>query len=134
VRYHLCWGSWHGPHAFDIPLADVADIMLRVKAKAYLIEGANARHEHEYEVWETVRLPAGKVLIPGVVTHSTDVVEHPRLVAQRIQRFAGLLGKENVMAGADCGFGDRSHPQIAWAKLRALVEGADLASKALWGR
>jgi 5-methyltetrahydropteroyltriglutamate--homocysteine methyltransferase len=134
VRYHLCWGSWHGPHAFDIPLADVADIMLRVKAKAYLIEGANARHEHEYEVWETVRLPAGKVLIPGVVTHSTDVVEHPRLVAQRIQRFAGLLGKENVMAGADCGFGDRSHPQIAWAKLRALVEGAELASKALWGR
>jgi 5-methyltetrahydropteroyltriglutamate--homocysteine methyltransferase len=132
VRYHLCWGSWHGPHAFDIPLIDVVDIMLLVKARAYLIEGANARHEHEYEVWESVQLPDGKVLVPGVVTHSTDVVEHPQLVAQRIQRFAALLGKENVIAGADCGFGDRSHPQIAWAKLRSLVEGAELASKTLF--
>jgi len=132
VRYHLCWGSWHGPHAFDIPLSDVVDIMLRVKAKAYLIEGANARHEHEYAVWETVRLPAGKILVPGVVTHSTDVVEHPMLVAQRIQRFTALVGKENVIAGADCGFGDRSHPQIAWAKLKSLTQGAALASKALF--
>jgi 5-methyltetrahydropteroyltriglutamate--homocysteine methyltransferase len=134
IRYHLCWGSWHGPHAFDIPLIDIVDLMLRVKAQAYLIEGANARHEHEYYVWETVRLPDGKILAPGVVTHSTDVVEHPMLVSQRIQRFAGLVGRENVIAGADCGFGDRSHPQIAWAKLKSLVEGAELATKALWGR
>jgi 5-methyltetrahydropteroyltriglutamate--homocysteine methyltransferase len=134
IRYHLCWGSWHGPHAFDIPLADVVDIMLRVKAQAYLIEAANARHEHEYIVWENVRLPDGKILIPGMVTHSTDVIEHPTLVAQRIARFANVVGKENVIAGADCGFGDRSHPQIAWAKLAALVEGARLASEMLWER
>lgn len=134
IRYHLCWGSWHGPHAFDLPLADVVDIMLRVKAQGYLIEAANARHEHEYAVWETVRLPEGKILIPGMVTHSTDVVEHPMLVSQRIQRFAQAVGRDNVIAGADCGFGDRSHPQIAWAKLAALVEGARLASGVLWGR
>jgi 5-methyltetrahydropteroyltriglutamate--homocysteine methyltransferase len=96
-----------------------------------LIEAANARHEHEYALWETVRLPEGKILIPGVITHSTDVVEHPELVSQRIQRFAALLGKENVIAGADCGFGSRSHPQIAWAKLRSLAEGAKLATAAL---
>jgi len=131
VRYHLCWGSWHGPHAFDIELKDVADLMLRVKAQAYLIEGANARHEHEFEVWKTVRLPEGKILVPGVITHSTDVVEHPELVSQRIQRFAALVGRENVIAGADCGFGGRSHPQIAWAKLRSLAEGAALATRAL---
>ncbi len=131
VRYHLCWGSWHGPHAYDLELERIVDILLTVKAQAYLIEGANARHEHEYAVWEKVKLPDGKILIPGVVTHSTDVVEHPELVSQRLRRYARLLGKENVMAGADCGFGGRSHPQIAWAKLRALVEGAALASKAL---
>jgi 5-methyltetrahydropteroyltriglutamate--homocysteine methyltransferase len=131
VRYHLCWGSWHGPHAFDIELKDVVDLMLKVKAQAYLIEGANARHEHEYSVWDDVRLPEGKILIPGVVTHSTDVVEHPEVVSQRIQRFAKRVGKENVIAGCDCGFGGRSHPQIAWAKLKALSEGAALASKAL---
>jgi 5-methyltetrahydropteroyltriglutamate--homocysteine methyltransferase len=131
VRYHLCWGSWHGPHAFDIELKDVVDLMLKVKAQAYLIEGANARHEHEYAVWDTVRLPEGKILIPGVVTHSTDVVEHPELVSQRIQRFAKRVGRENVIAGCDCGFGGRSHPQIAWAKLKALSDGAALASKAL---
>ena len=102
-----------------------------VKAQAYLIEGANARHEHEVAVWENVKLPAGKILIPGVVTHSTDVVEHPELVSQRLQRYAELVGKENLIAGTDCGFGGRSHPQIAWAKLRSLVEGAALASKAL---
>ena len=128
VRYHLCWGSWHGPHAYDIELKDVVDLMLRVKAQAYLIEGANARHEHEYAVWDSVRLPAGKILIPGVVTHSTDVVEHPEVVAQRIKRFADRVGKENVIAGCDCGFGGRSHPQIAWAKLKSLAEGARLAS------
>ena len=128
VRYHLCWGSWHGPHAFDIELKDVVDLMLRVKAQAYLIEGANARHEHEYAVWDSVRLPDGKILIPGVVTHSTDVVEHPEVVAQRIRRFAERVGRENVIAGCDCGFGGRSHPQIAWAKLDSLVKGAALAS------
>ena len=129
VRYHLCWGSWHGPHAFDIELKDVVDLMLRVKAQAYLVEGANARHEHEYAVWDKVKLPEGKILIPGVVTHSTDVVEHPELVAQRIRRFARRLGKENVIAGCDCGFGGRSHPQVAWAKLKSLAEGAALASR-----
>jgi len=131
VRYHLCWGSWHGPHAFDIELNDVVDLMLRVKAQAYLVEGANARHEHEYAVWDSVELPAGKILIPGVVTHSTDVVEHPEVVAQRIRRFAERVGRENVIAGCDCGFGGRSHPQIAWAKLKSLTEGAALASKGL---
>jgi len=129
VRYHLCWGSWHGPHAYDIELKEVVDLMLRVKAQAYLVEGANARHEHEYAVWDSVKLPAGKILIPGVVTHSTDVVEHPEVVAQRIARYARRVGRENVIAGCDCGFGGRSHPQIAWAKLRSLAEGAALASK-----
>ncbi|HTW21987.1 MAG TPA: cobalamin-independent methionine synthase II family protein [Candidatus Baltobacteraceae bacterium] len=132
VRYHLCWGSWHGPHAHDIPLRDLVDILLRVKAQAYLIEGANPRHEHEYHVWESVRLPAGKILIPGVVAHSTDIVEHPELVSERIQRYARILGKDNVMAGTDCGFGERTHPQIAWAKLSSLVQGAELASRVLF--
>jgi 5-methyltetrahydropteroyltriglutamate--homocysteine methyltransferase len=131
VRYHLCWGSWHGPHAHDLELKFIVDLLLKVKAKAYLIEAANARHEHEYAVWDEVKLPEGKILVPGVVTHSTDVVEHPELVAQRIGRFARRVGPENVIAGADCGFGGRSHPQIAWAKLRSLVEGAKLATDAL---
>jgi 5-methyltetrahydropteroyltriglutamate--homocysteine methyltransferase len=132
VRYHLCWGSWHGPHAYDIELKEVVDLMLGVKAQAYLIEGANARHEHEYAVWDHVKLPEGKILIPGVVTHSTDVVEHPQVVAQRIARYARRVGRENVIAGCDCGFGGRSHPQIAWAKLRALTDGAALASEWLY--
>jgi 5-methyltetrahydropteroyltriglutamate--homocysteine methyltransferase len=123
--------SWHGPHAYDIELAQLVDILLEVKAHAYLIEGANARHEHEWAVWRDVTLPPGRILIPGVVTHSTDVVEHPELVAQRIVRYAELVGAENVVAGTDCGFGGRSHPQIAWAKLGSLVEGARLASRAL---
>jgi 5-methyltetrahydropteroyltriglutamate--homocysteine methyltransferase len=131
IRYHLCWGSWHGPHAYDIEMKHMVDIMLSVKAGAYLFEAANARHEHEYDVWESVKLPEGKIIVPGVVTHSTDLIEHPELVSQRIQRFAKLVGHENVMAGSDCGFGGRSHPQIAWAKLKALVEGAQLATKAL---
>ena len=131
VRYHLCWGSWHGPHAYDLELEHIVDLMLKVKAQAYLIEAANARHEHEVAVWETVKLPDGKILVPGVVTHSTDVVEHPELVSQRLQRYAQLVGRENVIAGTDCGFGGRSHPQIAFAKLRSLAEGAALASKAL---
>jgi 5-methyltetrahydropteroyltriglutamate--homocysteine methyltransferase len=131
VRYHLCWGSWHGPHAFDLELERIVDIVLKVKAQAFLIEGANARHEHEVAVWDHVKLPDGKILIPGVVTHSTDVVEHPELVSQRLLRYARRVGKENLIAGTDCGFGGRSHPQIAWAKLRAMAEGAALASKAL---
>ena len=132
VRYHLCWGSWHGPHAHDLELDRIVDIMLQVKASGYLIEGANARHEHEWKVWENVRLPEGKILIPGVVTHSTDTIEHPELVSQRIQRYASVVGRENVIGGCDCGFGGRAHPQIAWAKLRALAEGAALATKALF--
>jgi 5-methyltetrahydropteroyltriglutamate--homocysteine methyltransferase len=123
IRYHLCWGSWHGPHAFDIEMAQMVDVMLAVKAQAYLFEAANARHEHEHAVWKTTKLPEGKILIPGVVTHATDIVEHPDLVAERILRFAQHVGAENVMAGTDCGFGGRSHPQIAWAKLGSLVEG-----------
>jgi 5-methyltetrahydropteroyltriglutamate--homocysteine methyltransferase len=102
-----------------------------VNAQCYLFEAANARHEHEYAIWETVKLPDGKIIAPGMVTHSTDVIEHPELVSQRIQRFAALVGRENVIAGCDCGFGRRSHPQIGWAKLQALVEGAALATRAL---
>ncbi len=132
VRYHLCWGSWHGPHKYDLELRHLVDIMLEVNAVAYLVEAANVRHEHEWQVWESTPLPHGKILIPGVVTHSTDVVEHPELVAQRIERFAKVVGRENLIAGADCGFGGRSHPQIAWAKLQALVDGAALASQRLW--
>ena len=132
IRYHLCWGSWHGPHAHDIPLADVVDVLLAVKAQTYLIEAANVRHEHEVSVWETVKLPAGKILAPGVVSHSTTLIEHPELVSSRIQRFAKIVGRENVIASTDCGLGLRCHPQIAWAKLKALSEGAALASRALW--
>ena len=128
IRYHFCWGSWHGPHAFDLPLADIVDVMLAVKAKFYSFEAANVRHEHEYRIWERVTLPPGKVIMPGVVTHATDLIEHPELVAERIRRFARLVGLENVIASSDCGFGGRTHPQIAWAKLRSLSEGAALAS------
>ena len=137
VRYHICFGSWHVPHMADAALGDIADLMLRVKAGAYSIEAANARHEHEWRVWQTVKLPPGKILIPGVVTHHTMTVEHPRLVADRIVRFAGLVGRENVIAGTDCGFAQieglrRVHPQVMWAKLEALTEGARLASRELW--
>lgn len=131
VRYHLCWGSWHGPHAFDIEMAHMVDIMLRVKAQAYLFEAGNVRHEHEYAVWDSMKLPEGKILVPGVVSHATDTVEHPELVAQRLVRFAERVGRENVMAGTDCGFGGRSHPQIAWAKLKSLTDGAAIASRKL---
>src|SRR5439155_11674822 len=124
----LSRGSCDRPDTLDIELKDVVDLMLKGKAQAYLNEGANARHEHEYSVWDSVKLPPGKILIPGVVTHSTDVVEHPEVVAQRIARYARRVGRENVVAGCDCGFGGRSHPQIAWAKLRSLSEGAALAS------
>lgn len=124
IRYHLCWGSWHGPHAYDLELRDVVDILLMVNAGAYLIEAANARHEHEWQIWHSVQLPPDRILIPGVVTHSTDVVEHPDLVAQRLRRYVEAVGFSQVIAGADCGFGGRSHPQIAWAKLQSLVAGA----------
>jgi 5-methyltetrahydropteroyltriglutamate--homocysteine methyltransferase len=132
VRYHLCWGSWHGPHANDVPLAHIADIMFGVNAGAYVIEAANSRHEHEYHLWEDVKLPDGKILIPGVVTHATNIIEHPELVAERIGRYADRLGAENVIAGADCGFGGRIHPELGWAKLAALTEGAALASARIW--
>jgi 5-methyltetrahydropteroyltriglutamate--homocysteine methyltransferase len=131
VRYHLCWGSWHGPHAYDIPMADMVELMLTVKAQMYLFEAANARHEHEYTLWERVKLPDGKILAPGVVSHATALIEHPELVSQRIQRFARLVGRDNVVASTDCGLGLRCHPQVAWAKLKALSQGAALASRAL---
>jgi 5-methyltetrahydropteroyltriglutamate--homocysteine methyltransferase len=138
VRYHVCWGSWHGPHAFDPPLADVVDLVLAVNAGAYAIEQANPRHEHEWRVWENVKLPDGKKLIPGVVTHHTNVVEHPELVAQRLTRLANVVGRENVIGGTDCGFAQgsfmrRVHPEVQWAKLASLAEGARIASRELWG-
>jgi 5-methyltetrahydropteroyltriglutamate--homocysteine methyltransferase len=133
IRYHICWGSWHGPHTTDIPLADIADLVLSVKAGAYSVEAGNVRHEHEWRVWQDVKLPEGKLLIPGVVSHATNIVEHPRVVADRIARYAQVVGRENVIAGTDCGLGGRIHPQVAWAKLQALSEGARLASKELWG-
>jgi len=138
VRYHVCWGSWHGPHAYDPPLKDEIGLILQVNAGHYAMEQANVRHEHEWRLWEDVPLPAGKKLIPGVVTHHTNAIEHPELVAQRLVRLAGVVGKENVQAGTDCGFAQgafiqRVHPEIQWAKLAALVEGARIASRELWG-
>jgi 5-methyltetrahydropteroyltriglutamate--homocysteine methyltransferase len=132
VRYHICWGSWHGPHTHDLPLKHVVDLMLQVNAEAYSVEAANPRHEHEWKVWRDVKLPEGKILIPGVVSHASNVVEHPELVADRIVQYAELVGKENVIAGTDCGMGNRVHMQIGWAKLKALAEGAEMASKQLW--
>ncbi len=132
IRFHLCWGSWHGPHVTDIAMRDIVDVMLAVNAQAYSFEAGNVRHEHEWRVWQSVKLPEGKILIPGVVSHATNVVEHPELVADRIVRFAELVGRENVIAATDCGLGGRVHPEIAWAKLRTLSEGAAIASKQLW--
>jgi 5-methyltetrahydropteroyltriglutamate--homocysteine methyltransferase len=134
VRYHICWGSWKGPHSTDLPLRDVIDLMLKVKASQYSVEAANPQHEHEWKVWRDVKLPAGKAVIPGVVTHKTNVLEHPEVVADRIMRYAEAVGRENVIAGTDCGMGGRIHPQVAWAKLRALSAGAKQASRRLWGR
>jgi 5-methyltetrahydropteroyltriglutamate--homocysteine methyltransferase len=133
IRFHLCWGSWHGPHTTDIPLEDIVDLVLAIRAQAYVFEAGNVRHEHEWRVFEDVKLPDGKILVPGVVSHATNVVEHPELVADRIERFARIVGRENVMAGTDCGLGGRIHPEIAWAKLEALAQGADLASRRLFG-
>ena len=137
VRYHICWGSWNAPHVGDVPLQDIVHLVLKVDAGAYSIEAANPRHEHEWTVWQETKLPEGKVLIPGVVTHSTNVVEHPELVAWRIANFARLVGRENVLGGTDCGFSQhwnliRVHESVQWAKLEALAEGAALASKQLW--
>ena len=137
IRYHICWGSWHGPHSTDIPIKHIQSLFLKVKAGAYLFEAANVRHEHEWKVWQDVKPPEGALLIPGVITHATNLIEHPELVAQRIVRFAELVGRENVLAGTDCGFSQgpfsaKVHPSIQWAKLEALVKGTELASKELW--
>ena len=133
VSLHVCWGSFHGPHQNDIPLADIIDIVFSVNAKYFSIEASNPMHEHEWRVFEHTRLPQGAVLIPGVVGHCTDFIEHPELVAERIERYAGLVGRENVIAGTDCGIGPRvGHPKIAWAKLTALSAGARVASRRLW--
>jgi 5-methyltetrahydropteroyltriglutamate--homocysteine methyltransferase len=132
IRYHLCWGSWHGPHTTDIPMRDIVEVMLAVNAQAYSFEAGNVRHEHEWKVWRDVKLPDDKIILPGVVSHATNVVEHPELVAERILRFANLVGRERVVASTDCGLGGRVHPQIAWAKLEALAQGAALATGQLW--
>jgi len=139
VRYHLCWGSWQGPHQGDLALKDIVDLMLTVRAQAYSVEAATPRHSYEWRVWEEVKLPDGKILIPGVIAHTTAVVEHPETVAERIMNFARVVGRERVIAGADCGFAQgamyqRQHPTVMWAKFQALVQGAELASKRLWSR
>jgi len=133
IRFHLCWGSWHGPHVTDIPMRDIVEVMLAIDVQAYSFEAANVRHEHEWRGWQDMKLPEGKNLIPGIVSHATNVVEHPELVADRIIRFARLVGRENVIASTDCGLGGRVYPDIAWAKLETLVRGAELATKELWG-
>jgi 5-methyltetrahydropteroyltriglutamate--homocysteine methyltransferase len=132
IRFHLCWGSWHGPHTTDIPMREIVDVMLAVKCRAYSFEAGNVRHEHEWRVWQDVPLPDGKLILPGVVSHATNVVEHPELVAERIGRFASVVGRERVIASTDCGLGGRVHPQIAWAKLESLAQGAALATRQLW--
>jgi 5-methyltetrahydropteroyltriglutamate--homocysteine methyltransferase len=138
VRYHVCWGSWNAPHVGDVPLAEIVDLILRVPAGAYAIEQANPRHEWEWRIWESVELPHGRSLIPGVVSHATNVVEHPELIRERLVRLARLVGRDRVLAGTDCGFAQgpfvrRVHPTVMWAKLEALAEGAHLASRDLWG-
>ena len=132
IRYYLCWGSWHGPHSTDIPLREIIEMVLSINAQAFTLEASNVRHEHEWKVWQEVELPADRILIPGVVSHATEVLEHPELVADRIVRYAELVGRENVIAGTDCGLGGRIHPELAWAKLKVLSEGAKLASERLW--
>jgi 5-methyltetrahydropteroyltriglutamate--homocysteine methyltransferase len=139
VRYHVCFGSWHLPHTVDAPLEEIVDLILQVPAQAYSLEAANPRHEHEWRVWEKVKLPPGKILVPGVITHHLVMVEHPRVVADRIVRFARIVGRENVIAGSDCGFAQqeslqRVHPKVMWAKFEALAAGARLATTELWGR
>lgn len=133
TRFHLCWGSWHGPHSTDLEFKHLADTLLSIDAAGYTFEAANARHAHEWKVWENLELPEGKYVIPGVVSHSTNLIEHPELVAQRIEQFAQVVGKENVVASTDCGLGGRLHPDLAWAKLESLTEGARIASERLFG-
>lgn len=132
IRFHLCWGSWHGPHVTDLPMRDVIDSMLAINVDGYSFEAANVRHEHEWSVWRDVKLPQHKLILPGVVSHATNVVEHPELVADRIVRFAELVGKERVIASTDCGMGGRVHADIAWAKLESLAAGARIATDRLW--
>ena len=132
IRFHLCWGSWHGPHTTDIPMRNIVDILLTINAHAYSFEAGNVRHEHEWKLWQDVKLPDDRLILPGVVSHATNVVEHPELVAERILRFANIVGRERVIASTDCGLGGRIHPQIAWAKLEALTAGALLATRQLW--
>ncbi|MGA2882649.1 MAG: cobalamin-independent methionine synthase II family protein [Bryobacteraceae bacterium] len=138
VRFHTCYGINEGPRVHDAPLKDMLPVILKVNAGAYSFEAANARHEHEYHVWENVKLPDGKAIIPGVVTHASNIVEHPELIAERIVRFARLVGRENVIAGTDCGFSSQAtyqpeiHPSVMWAKFRAMAEGARLATERLW--
>jgi 5-methyltetrahydropteroyltriglutamate--homocysteine methyltransferase len=138
IRFHTCYGINEGPRVHDAPLKEIVDLILKVNAGAYSFEAANARHEHEYHVWETVKLPEDKVIIPGVVTHASNIVEHPELIAERITRFAKLVGRENVIAGSDCGFSSQAtyspevHPTVVWAKFQAMTEGARLATKQLW--
>jgi len=139
IRYHMCWGSHNAPHTWDVPLKTIVSLLLKLKVGALSIEAANPRHEHEWQVWQDVKLPQDMLLIPGLISHSTNVVEHPELVAMRIANFARLVGRENVIAGTDCGFSQswnqiRVHPEVQWAKLAALVEGARLASANLWAR
>jgi 5-methyltetrahydropteroyltriglutamate--homocysteine methyltransferase len=135
IRLHVCWGSAHGPHKHDIPLKDIIDIILAVKASSYSIEASNPAHEHEWRVFENVKWPQDAVLIPGVIGHCTDLIENPALVAERLVRYARIVGRENVMAGTDCGVGSRvGHGSICWGKFKSMVEGARLASKELWGR
>ena len=139
IRFHTCYSIDMGPRTNDVELKNVIDIILKIKAGAYSFEASNPRHEHEWKVWKGVDLPKDKVLIPGVITHSTVLVEHPELVCDRILRFAQVVGRERVIAGTDCGFGTFAgmmtiHPTVAWAKLEALVQGARLASEQLWGR
>jgi 5-methyltetrahydropteroyltriglutamate--homocysteine methyltransferase len=135
VRFHVCWGSGHRPHVTDIDLVHIADLILKVNAQAYSIEAGNVRHAHEWTVWRDVKLPDGKILVPGVISHATDLVEAPGLVAERLVNYASVVGKENVQAGTDCGIGSRvGHEEIVWAKLRAMAQGCELASKQLWGK
>ncbi len=133
IRFHTCWGSQHGPHMADIELHDIVDLVLKVRAECYSLEAANPRHDTDWQVWETVKLPEGKSYMPGVISHVTNHIEHPELVAQRLQKYAQLMGRENVIAGTDCGMGSRvGHPEVCWAKFQVMSEGARLASQRLW--
>jgi len=134
IRLHVCWGSGHGPHKHDIPFKDIVDIVFNTRAENFSFEASNVRHEHEWDVFETFKIPDGASIMPGVIGHASDLIEHPELIARRLERYANLVGRENVIAGTDCGLGSRvGHPEIAWAKLQAMVEGAQIASKRLWG-